>query len=81
MKKPKDFLQNQRMKRIVNLPSYKKITMTVPTALIMEYQDILKTIGMNLSSRVSLLMGQDIKNLREVRDLLFNVHEKEEKLK
>ncbi len=79
MKKPKDYLEKQRMKRIVNLPSYKKITMTVPTALIMEYQDMLKTIGMNLSSRVSLLMEQDIKNLRKVRDLLLNVHEKEEK--
>lgn len=46
---------------------YPKVTVTLPSELQQEYKRILESLGMNLSSRLAILIKEDLKRLGKAK--------------
>lgn len=51
---------------------YQKVTITLPKELLQQYKEILDNIGMNLSTRLAILVEDDLKRLRGLKKGLRN---------
>ena len=51
------------------MDKYKKITMTLPENLFTRYKKLIKTFGMNLSARITILIGKDIKDIEKMMEI------------
>ncbi len=56
----------------MNKTEYQKVTITLPNQLLKEYREFLDSIGMNLSTRLAILIGNDLKKLRGLKKGLKN---------
>jgi len=51
---------------------YQKVTITLPKQLLKEYKEFLDSVGMNLSTRLAILIENDLKKLRGLKKGLRN---------
>lgn len=54
------------------MSKYKKYTITLPKDTVREYKKFLESIGMNMSSRIAILIKKDIKRVKGLKKGLVN---------